>query len=322
MKFSLLISFAVVIPLVAFGMHPPKDESEAAAWYAKLNEGIEIQQKTAKERSIPELAGYLFKFGSQMPNHPDPRWHLLYWKAQAALLAIPGHAQYFADALEKERSKLKPGEYMENYTDQVSRYLTETLIHLPSPETIKVLGHYLNDDRDTPASPFGGGDFIPYPGTAMIAFEAFSKIGLRNLPEVDISVADPSFRDFKEYEAAAIQALRLLQRKKEDALATYRAWWLEVESGRQAFSFKGQAVEYRFNPDGTWVSNPIANPPDDAPKPPAPKPPITSSPEKSPAMATTPSHQPALWPWFGGVLLVVLGILIWQIKARCARKSI
>ena len=53
----------------------------------------------------------------------------------------------------------------------------------------------------------------------------------------------------------------------DDLLAATRAWWEEVKSGKLTFSFKGQAVEYRFRPDGTWETIPIANPPDDGPKP-------------------------------------------------------
>ncbi|MGD9419349.1 MAG: hypothetical protein Q7R22_010420, partial [Verrucomicrobiota bacterium JB025] len=32
-----------------------------------------------------------------------------------------------------------------------------------------------------------------------------------------------------------------------------------------AFSFEGQNVEYRFNPDGTWEETKLENPPDDGP---------------------------------------------------------
>ena len=35
-------------------------------------------------------------------------------------------------------------------------------------------------------------------------------------------------------------------------IADTRAWWEEIKSGKRAFSYKGQKVEYRFKPDGTW----------------------------------------------------------------------
>jgi hypothetical protein len=58
----------------------------------------------------------------------------------------------------------------------------------------------------------------------------------------------------------------------DDLLAATRTWWEQIRSGQRTFSFKGQGVEYRFKPDGTWDTIRIANPADDDPKVPEPSP--------------------------------------------------
>lgn len=50
-----------------------------------------------------------------------------------------------------------------------------------------------------------------------------------------------------------------------------------MKGGEIPFSFKGQAVEFRFKSDGTWDTIPIANPPDDTPVFPEAKPAGTRS---------------------------------------------
>jgi hypothetical protein len=94
-----------------------------------------------------------------------------------------------------------------------------------------------------------------------------------------------------------------------------------VKSGRKTFSFKGQAVEYRFNPDGTWETIPIANPPDDAPsksETPAVEKPVSRPP---PAKAVENPKPPGIsWAWIVGSLIAVLAGLIWY-GARRVRAS-
>jgi hypothetical protein len=49
-----------------------------------------------------------------------------------------------------------------------------------------------------------------------------------------------------------------------EKLPVWQKWYAEVKSGSKPFSFKGQAVEYRFKADGTWETIAMVNPPDDA----------------------------------------------------------
>lgn len=174
-----------------------------------------------------------------------------YDKIRETLIAIPGHAQYFADEIKREQKAVQ--RYPTNTGPRVSYDFSrtrsfDTLGHLPSPATIAVLGHFLSDDIDTPSeleSP--GSDWGPNPkANSYFSSTTIMNIGLRNPPVTS-------------------------QRRNDDPvvrLAETRAWWEEIKSGKRAFSFLGQKVEYRFKPDGTWDAITLANPPDDAPRPP------------------------------------------------------
>jgi hypothetical protein len=102
------------------------------------------------------------------------------------------------------------------------------------------------------------------------------------------------------------------------SLETMRKWYAAIQSGENPFSFKGQSVEYRFKPDGTWVSTPIANPPDDAPAPPPAKArPSTpaQSPSSPPAAVPAPASR-SIWLWITGGVLTVLAALGYFLKSR------
>ena len=249
------------------------------------------------DKSIPILQYAVFKL---------PRYNIYQLKerievfdlARDTLLSIPGHAQYFADLIEAERAKLSPKNFRNDYDQDRFRYLRETMVHLPSPETVKVLGHYLADDRDIPP-PERWDDGGPTPANSIIAMEALLCLELRDAP----------------YPPG-----RYLERTR--FLPAVRAWFAPIQSGETTFSFKGQAVEYRFKPDGTWVSTPIANPPDDAPKPlpsqtqPREHSKPTPQPDPPPAAAATSHLPPWPWPWLATGALAMLAAAWYFLKSR------
>ncbi len=288
-------------------------------WRKSYLDRIEKTKAEPTRQNVMALADEVAT-NDRYANRLDQEGILLNENARRAVCQIPGHAQYFADALEEEHSKLKPGDSIGGYTGHVFSCLNDTLVHLPSPETVKVLGHYLSDDRDNPTTPSFIGPTAPYPGTGMVAAAALRKIGLRQLPDVDTDVNLLPFdgsQTEEEYLQVASRALAAAQGKREEALASSRAWFAPIKSGEKAFSFKGQAVEYRFNPDGTWVSTPIANPPDDAPKPPPSRPPAPPpAPVAASDAATDAGGHSPIWPWLLGVALLVLPAAAWFLKAR------
>ena len=244
--------------------------------------------------------------GYRMTNMPErsPEVKAIYERLQQEFLSLPGHARYFADLLEEERAALGPKDFRERYERHLHLYLSETLCHLPSPETVKVLGYYLNDDRETEyILSSGSSDVLPGPTTPLMAMKSQCDLGIEGCP--------------------VPPRLFFTQRSPEHMakLETMRKWFAPIKSGEKAFSFKGQSVEYRFKPDGTWVSTPIANPPDDAPAPPPAKPPATGGKPSGPASAPPTGTAPApvsgrIWPWITGGVLTVLAAIAYFLKSR------
>jgi hypothetical protein len=209
---------------------------------------------------------------------------------QNTLLSIPGHAKYFADEIRKKQEAVKDlppntGERV-NY-DSMRRWNFETLQHLPSPETVKELGSFFHDDKDLavapPSRPGDYGCAGGSPPSSILAVEAMSRLGIRIAPNYDIYALDPLAN-----------------------ISPWQSWWEEIKSGKKAFSFKGQKVEYRFKPDGTWDTIALINPPEDAPQTQkAPDPRGKNQTLTSTVKAET-GRTASLWPWIVGGVITAL----------------
>jgi len=157
------------------------------------------------------------------------------------LVKIPNHAEYFADQVRRKQAEVAHipiGPYGDriNYNKIRTHNILLTLSRLPSAETVRVLGEFLSDDKDWPKGPVKG-DYYANNGLAMLAFKG---IGLRNPAENNPSDDSSS------------------------CLSKWQEWYSKVKAGELTFSFKGQPDEYRFQPDGTWITIPLVNPPADA----------------------------------------------------------
>jgi hypothetical protein len=221
----------------------------------------------------------------------------IYQSIQREILSIPGHAQYFADEIEREQKAVEKyptctGPRV-SYDRQRALYF-ETLCHLPSPETIAVLGHFLHDDTDTPVplvSPDSDWGENPRANSYFSSGTIIS-IGLRNPPvESQRRNVDPDI-----------------------LLAETRAWWEEIKSGKRTFSFIGHKVEYRFKSDGTWDTIALADLPDDAPKPQR-----AADGTQGRLLNKTLSSQTAngkqipwnSWAWIIGAVIALLALVFW-----------
>ncbi len=84
---------------------------------------------------------------------------------------------------------------------------------------------------------------------------------------------------------------------------------------RRSFSFKGQKVEYRFKPDGTWETFAMTNPPDDGPKPPHPKA-DSKRPDRKPLPGPDkPADNTVMAGIIAFVTFLILGV-IWYVMRR------
>lgn len=155
---------------------------------------------------------------------------------QSQVMSIRGYADYFKDRIisgQKNKTALIQGSFYRGYEETRYAILGEILPYLPSPETISVLGSFLDDEADGPKEPS-----LPIPqANCDLAINGLRKIGLRGFPNIG-------------------RTMRWDENHMHD-LDKWRSWWRSVKSGKLAFSFEGQNVEYRFKPDGTWIEGPL-----------------------------------------------------------------
>ena len=288
-RFASLLIIALIPAVWASDSRPPEQvESEiqqVELWEAQLEEC-----QSMSDREKWEALGLgLRNMGHRrsFPGH-GRRVDETYRKLQQTLLSIPGHARWFTEEIERERKTvehLPPGTGDRiSYDRNRFRYM-EILGHLPSPESVEVLGHYLSDNRDlaeikppVPGKPF---EMVGAPGNSTCAAGALRKLGIRDAP---LPLTNREFSVSAEH------------------VAMWLDWWEEVKSGRKSFSFIGGDIEYRFGEDGKVQATVMANQPDDAPKPePRRRPP----PDPKSESGGIPTW---LWMGIGGIALVGIGI--------------
>jgi len=249
---------------------------------------IESAKSTPPQEAIPVLSSAV-KSLARYPVFQLEERIRVYDQARDALLAIPGHATYWANQLKSEQMKvqnlpLKPVPGRIEYDRNRQEILRGLLSHLPSPESVQALGSFLWDDKD--AHQRGADDdWAPVQGNSFYAAEGLRNLGLRNSP----------------------QPMNPLQSTPDVVL--WRSWYEDVKNGKRAFSFEGQNVEYRFGPDGTVSTSPIK-----AEDRPAPAPSRTSA----AAVPQEPAQKNFSWIWLTAAvsavtaLLVIAGVRKWR----------
>lgn len=261
------------------------EASQAALWEENLSKAESLDAH-AKFKAL-WLGLRNMGFRASTGNH-SAAIDEIFKKIQDEYLSTPGHAQFFVDEIERERAAIDPRERSSSLHYFRCKCIEETLVHLPSPETVKVLGNFLSDERDHIPPYISGDEYMSgSPANSRLACSSLSMMGLRNTGLRPAS------------ESAFV---------RDEDLANARAWWEEVKSGKRTFSFIGQAVEYRFKPDGTWDTIPIANPPDDGPKPMIAMVSPTPVPEP-PSAAVRPVY--GSWAWILIGTMGALALLVW-----------
>lgn len=219
--------------LAVFWLSISAQADERSEWLAERRSWIEQAKTTPNPKSIENLSRIVRGVGANLDSG-SPEARDLYFEARRHLLSTPGHARHFAEELEKTRAKDRTKGRI-NYAKDLHQYVAETLVHLPSPETVGVLGKMLEDTRDAPPPDDPMRDMNGYTMNPHLAAVALSRMKIRNYPLG--RHFQPVFDDFEPW----------------------LEWWKEVKAGRKTFSFEGQNVEYRFKPDGTWETLSLGN---------------------------------------------------------------
>ena len=279
------------VPLIPTSQALVESDEQSTKALQDWEETIRLINPVYGKQALDTLAEAVVKLSR--PNGAYTEWRQsLFQSAQNKLLSISGHAQYFADKIRLEQetvSHLGPSVGERSiYGRDRSRIIDGILVHLPSPETIRVLGEFLSDEKDYPPSPFPS-DFR---ANCDMACKTLTKIGLRDSPQI------------KPYQ------------QLPGDLKLWRDWYGKVKSGQLAFSFIGQNVEYRFKPDGTVESSPLASKPTERN---TSRPPIKPQQPVENATNQTEQGKTFFFAWIIGILLVVIPAYIWLVKyRRCA----
>lgn len=162
----------------------------------------------------------------------------VYDQARDLLLSTPGHAEYYRDRINEARLKMENSRgdagdypYYKNKLREVILYDFPIFEQLPSPETVRVLGEFLFDERgyvrvDNPKDENELFKMIAQGPVFGRAARSLLALPLEHKPVVDTRY--PSYTN------------------PEDILP-WRQWIEEIKAGKRTFRFVGDPTEYDLN---------------------------------------------------------------------------
>lgn len=240
-----LLSKIVCFLIVAVAVRA--SEVDWVKWVDQKNLQLRESMELPEQKKIAEIGslvrGSAINRSSGARPYPEEISNIrmdFFERAQSALISIPGHAQHYDEEIRRMQKEVKDVGMTVGSRVTYDRYRAlalNTLSYLPSPETVRVLGGFLWDEQDRL-----GSLRLDYYTNNELAIMALGRIGLQDTPRIDAN--------------GVIKSIDIER---------WQEWYKMVQSGQRTFSFVGQSVEYRFKPDGTWESFPVANPLDGAP---------------------------------------------------------
>jgi len=219
--FSLLVWFPLSLH-AQLGQSP----SEFSRWKQDLVLKIEKSKNLPLEESIPQLEMYIFKLNNQ---YKCGETNDLRISTSEFLTSIPGHAQYHQEKIENIRSSYLNGSESTLHGYNAAIAALGDLKYVQSPESVAVLGHFLNNPEGREGKMLDGGlvdgeDFSWTPPCVMAA-AVLSEIGIDKPPS-----RGP-----------------LLGATKWQQIDAWKDWWNEIAAGKRTYRFIGSPVEYGAN---------------------------------------------------------------------------
>ena len=264
----------------------PQDPIEYAAWEAKMLDSIDSLKNSDPETAIAKL-GRLVGQLSESPNK-ERGDRTVYNLAKLTLVTIPGHAEYYANRINKVREEvdgvIQSGGKYPPLSDLLNEqmYGFQTLSQLPSPETVRVLGEFLTDERGRMIIPPESKgremklyDLWQQDPNSTLAAETLSRLPLKTKPHAVIDEWD------------------------KDSLTPWIHWYAQIKVGRRTFSFEGDPQEYDLTGPVSGTRNPDT--PRERRRPTDPK----------SAKATATPKSPSSTPWIAGAIVVLIGAGGW-----------
>ncbi len=206
----------------------PKDPVEYAVWESKMLDAVRNQSKNHPAVAIPNLGFWVMQMG--MPNNLEMGDRPVFKAAQTALLALPGHAEYFvneikqakAAAISPEELQGRDGKISWSNYNRVRSEAFDTLEHLPSIETVRALGEFLGDEENPNALRPGDGT----PDT----------LG----PGSNSGLAIMALRTLIQNDPIKFRTLDLELGETQ----VWQQWYEQIKAGNRTFRFEGDLTEY------------------------------------------------------------------------------
>ena len=191
------------------------------SWFNRRYSDLENALKIDSNNERIAALGEFMSIASH--GEMDDQQKTIFNQAQAALLATPGHAEYYQDRILEAQEHLKSpggGTTWADYHKEV-RNGFQILPHLHSPEGLRVLGEMLTNDWVLP------GNETKAPSEQVPILSESATVALAVFP-----LKDKPFND------------RVIRKNYENAHAAWQLWYEQIKSGKRTFRFEGDPTEY------------------------------------------------------------------------------
>jgi hypothetical protein len=250
-KTIIVSGFILVIVTLVSRANLPEHPAEYQKWEAESLAAVRELKIASPEIAIPKLVNLVrqLSIGTNVEKGERP----VFTEARSTLLAIPGHAKYYENKIAAMRAEVlasdgaravlseeEARERQHREVEAVSEWTYinyceatafPTLALLPSPETVAVLGRYLEDPEGRDGKTLLGGemnggdqDFEARRSNAEYATMAIRVLGIEHPPARALAI--------KNWESAA-----------PEEVDAWKDWWQEVKSGQRTYRFVGSTTE-------------------------------------------------------------------------------